>query len=57
MASSATPNLSSDSLTGLIGRIGMYASAVPDEISFAGVAFEKLTVAATSNARLLVEYE
>ena len=51
----AAPNFNSDTHTGIIGRIGMYASAVPDFIDFKGVHFgDGLTVAATSNARLIV---
>lgn len=53
----ATPNLNSDSLTGLIGRVGPFASTEPQLIAFAGIGFDALTVAATSNARLIVEYE
>lgn len=53
----ATPNLNSDSLTGIIGRVGTYAAATPDAVTFGGIGFDALTVAATSNARLIVEWE
>jgi len=60
----AAPNLNSDSLTGLIGRVGPYSTSSngtapnPDIIAFSGLGFnDGLVIAATSNARLLVEYE
>lgn len=60
----ASPDLNSDSLTGIISRVGAWSTSsngiapFPDRLAFHGIGFNSgLTVAATSNARLLVEYE
>ncbi len=60
----ATPDLNSDSITGLIGRIGPWSTSSngtspnPDLIAFRGLGFNAgLSLAATSNTRLIVEYE
>ena len=59
----ASPNYNSDSITGLIARLGPYSTSSngvvpnPDLIAFAGIGFDALTIAASSNTRLLVEYE
>lgn len=60
----AAPNLNSDALTGTIGRLGPYSTSsngtapTPTLIAFAGLGFNSgLTLAATSNARMIVEYE
>ena len=60
----AAPDLNSDSLTGIIGRVGEWSTSSngikpsPDTLSFVGLGFNVgLTLAATSNARLIVEYE
>lgn len=52
-----TPDYNVDTATGLIGRFGTYTGTAPDIIAFAGIGFDALTVAATSNTRLVVEYE
>lgn len=59
-----SPDLNSDSLTGIIGRIGSWStssngvSPFPDRIAFDGLGFNTgLTIAATSNARVVVEWE
>jgi hypothetical protein len=52
-----TPNYNTDPTSTLIGRFGLFA-ATPTTLMFDGIGFNTaLHVAATSNARLTVEYE